>query len=129
MERYYVNKNAQSFLSIISTLYSVTEIFLFTRRLAEKELFSDGLNISITLNNMLNRQLFFYDPYQAFFDDHLCKIDSFEIKRDFSNQEIVTNSDNFAIEFVVNIFDRFNMDHPPIELLKSEQRKLLEGKL
>lgn len=125
----YANENAKSFLSIISTVYSVTEVFLFTSRLAEKELLKEGLSISIKLNNMLDRQLFFYDPSIDIFDDYICKSKTIEIFRDISNQEIITDFKNMAVDFVIEIFERFNMGNVSKELLKNEQRKFLEGKI
>lgn len=120
---YYSNTNAESFLSIISTLYSVTEIFEFSSRLAQNHVFDKGLNISIDLHNMMNRQLFFYDISRALFNQYICRIDNFRVGGDYSFEEITIRSAELALEETIQIFERFNMDSPPQELLKEEQRK------
>lgn len=126
---YYANSNAKSFLSIVSSIYTVTEVFLFASRLAEKELFKEGLNISIELDKMQDRQLFFYDQTRVLFDDYLCNIENFKISKNFSNQEIVASFHDIAIDFMIEIFERFNMDNIPKDLLKNEQNKFLSGRI
>jgi len=126
---YYANEEAKSFLSIISTIYSITEMFLFISRLAEKELFKEGLSVKLKLDKMLDRQLFFYDQSRELFHDYICKIETIEISRNISNQEIITDFDSIAIDFIIEIFERFNMDNIPKELFKNEQLKFLEGKI
>jgi len=122
---FYSNTRAESFLSIISTLYSVTEIFEFSSRLAQSQLFDKGLNISIQLNKMNNRQLFFYDISRAMIQQYICRIDNFNVGGNFSFEDITIKSSELALNETIQIFERFNMDSPPQELLKEEQWNFL----
>jgi hypothetical protein len=122
---YYSSEDTESFLSIISTLYSVTEIFEFSSRLAQNHLFDKGLNISIDLHKMNNRQLFFYDISRAMLNPYICRVENFNVEGNYTFEDITIHSAELALQTTIHIFERFNMDSPPQKLLKEEQQKFL----
>ncbi len=113
---------------VIMTLYTITEIFVFTSRLASNKLFDDALHISLELHGTENRSLNFFDTRRSLLNDYRCMIDNISIKKHFTVQEILANNDTLAMDTVVEIFDRFNWHSDKIRVvLKEDQEGLLKG--
>ena len=64
------------YLSILSALYRVTEIFEFASRLIEKQVLKNKFSISISLINTQNRMLFFWDRARDLRKQSICKIEN-----------------------------------------------------
>lgn len=116
-------------LSILSTLYRVTEIYEFASRLAQKDLFENDLTLSIILNGMENRKLEFLEFGRPLFREYICHEDKLTHKKEFSVAELISKSSDLALKHVLWIFERFNWSDPSKEILRQDQRKFLEGKL
>jgi len=112
-------------LSIIGTLYSVTEIFEFTLRLIQNHPYEFGMKINIGLYGTMNRKLFFYDKSRMLDGDYTAKIPEIIYEKEFSLEEFMSNSQQFALDCCVHIFERFNWTNVPRNLLESEQKKFL----
>ena len=63
------------YLSILATLYTITEIYFFASKLF-KHLDTDGISVDISLNDSVGRQLFFYDKSRYLRRDYRCTIPS-----------------------------------------------------
>lgn len=116
-------------LSTLSTLYTVTEIYEFASRLAQKNLFENRFNLSIQLYGMKNRTLQTLDFRRILFRIYTCDIEEISDARELSAQEIITKPYDLALNHTIQIFERFNWMDPPKEILKQDQKKFLEGRL
>jgi len=115
-------------LEIISSLYTITEIFEFTSQLIKKAPFESGIKISIDLVGTNNRMLFFYDIRRSLNGDYICKIPNIIYEKEFSFDDFRINSKKYAIECCVYIFEKFNWDKIPSDFLVDEQKKFLGKK-
>ncbi len=116
------------YLEILNTLYSLTEFYEFASRLAEKELFSDGLTIRIDLNKTMNRKLFISAWGRTLHREYICNIDVLPHKLELSQEEILGKARELALKHTLWIFERFSWsaEHLP-KLLKDDQDKFLKG--
>jgi len=52
-----------------------------------------------------------------------------KIEKEIPQHELVTNPDDFALNFVIEIFERFNWNNPPRQILAEDQKRLRERRL
>ncbi|MBT7188371.1 hypothetical protein HN911_13705 [Candidatus Bathyarchaeota archaeon] len=120
----------ENILSIISTLYQVTEIFEFVARLTAKGIYSEGMDLSISLHNTENRTLKITDPLRSpLFADHTCRQPQIVYQESFSQDELLGKSRALALFATEHVFERFNWNNPPINIMAEDQLKLLERRL
>jgi hypothetical protein len=116
-------------LSIMSTLYTLTEIYEFAARLAKRGIFDDFLKVSITLNGTKNRRLVTLEINRSLNDNYICNIENISLSRTISPEEIIGKGNVFAIDDTLNIFERFNWFNAPRKVLEEEQDKFIKGNL
>jgi len=118
-----------SVLSVLSTLYSVTEIYEFASRLAQKNLFDETIFLSIALHGMKNRKLIFFESQRLLFDDYVCKIADLPLDKTITVDELLGRGHELALDHTIWIFERFNWISPPRDILKEDQKKFLEHRI
>jgi len=121
----------KTILDVFNTLYTLTEIYEFTSRLAQKNLFDTGLYLSIELHGMKNRKLVILNRQRfPLFEDYICQILD-DMPRSFTLQagEIISRGSELALQHAIWVYERFNWRKPSIEVLKDAQNKLLEHRL
>jgi hypothetical protein len=123
----------ESFLEPIWAVYRTTEIYEFAARLAAKSIFGNSLSISVELHNMKGRTLFLTDPSRGqLLGDYTCQIDDISFsKKTMSVEVLLAKSRELALENIVHLFERFtwDVDRIPMDVLKNDQRKLIERRL
>ena len=102
------NISAGTILEPIMTLYTLTEVFLFTSRLASNNVFDDSVSISITLHNTNGRIVKFLQGLRDTNRDYKCKIDSISIQRTITKEDIIKNHAEMALDATIEILERFN---------------------
>jgi hypothetical protein len=117
------------FLGIVDTLYTITEIFEFAARLAEKNVFDPSLKITLDLFGMENRQLFFWNPAPKLFRAYVSSVNHIPVVKTLTVEELLANAPRLALDATLYIFERFNWDQPARGTLEEEQKKLLERRL
>ena len=123
----YSDKNI---LSIVSTVYLMTEIFEFAARLSAKGIYAEGVEVSISLHNTQDRKLTILDPRRApLHDEYICKIGTILFQRTVSQDEILGKSRRLALDTIEYIFERFNWTNIPKHVMAEDQAKLLERRL
>jgi hypothetical protein len=116
-------------LSIISSLYSITEIFEFISKYIQKVPFESGIKIKIDLKGTKDRKLFFYDLRRYLDREYICKIPEITYENTFSFEDFLSNSQKYAIDCSIYIFERFNWENVPREILNNEQKAFLGKKV
>lgn len=114
-------------LSIMSTLYTFTEIYEFAARLAKKGLFDDLLKMTVVLHGMKGRRLVTLDVRRSLNDNHICDIEEIPLSRTIAMSEIIGKSNEFAVDDTFRVFERFNWLGVPKKVLQEEQDKFLKG--
>ncbi len=110
-------------------VYLFTEIYEFLLRLINSGLYDEGVLVSISLKNTLNRKLWLDYRAMPFSEPMKAQIKDIEYSREFSKNEILNKSQELALEGITYIFERFGLHHPPIETIKTAQSNLLSGKV
>jgi len=114
-------------LSLLSTLYTFTEIYEFAARLAKRNVFDDFLNISTTLHGMKARRLVTLDMNRSLNDNHICDIDEISLSKTPTVEQVIGKSNEYAIDGTLAVFERFNWLNVPKQVLEEEQSKFLKG--
>lgn len=120
------------FLSILSTLYSVTEIYAFASKLFSEIEQVEGIEITIELHGVNNRMLTFWDnfgrhlsqPYICEFPEGVLKINKL-VDRKF----LIDNYKELALDATIEIFNKFNWVGANKQIFREDQKKLLERRL
>ena len=124
----YAHIKPGSVLGVIMTLYTVTEIYEFATRLAQKRLFNGTSFLSITLHGMKNRKLTFFDSRRYLPDEYICNIvDLKRPEKSIAVDELLGRGHEMALDHTIWILTRFKWLNPPKEILGTEQQKFLKG--
>ena len=118
-----------NYLSILSTLYTLTEIFQFASRLCIKNILLPSVEIRIDLFDMKDRQLFFWDHSRYLSTPKICKMDKISYSNAYSPNDLINNAPDLAREVAVYIYERFNWNNLSKKIFSEEQRKLIERRL
>lgn len=114
------------YVSIFSTLFTFTEIYEFAARLAQKDIFKTQVFISINLKGIYNYQLYTQR------DRHLRKsyisnVNEINLEEPtLGVEELLAKRHEKAIDQTIKLFERFNWNESPRQVLVEEQKKLLE---
>lgn len=117
------------YLSILSSLYRVTEIYEFAARLASKSVLSPAVEISIKLVGTKERQLFFWNPGRYLRKAYICQIPEMTLTNTYSMPDLLSHANELALDATGWIFERFNWAEVPRGVLSEDQKKLLERRL
>ena len=114
-------------LGFVMTIYSLTEIFEFAIRLAQKEVLGNSVKISVTLHNMQNRSLTNFDPRRLpFFTLYTCKEKTIPLNCVLSIDDLISKGHEKAVDFAIKIFHLFNWLNVRKESILEEQKKFLD---
>lgn len=112
----------------INWLYSVSEIFEFTTRIAQTGRLGTDFKLTIELRGMNGRRLVSLDRDFRLSYGYICEIESIPYERTYSVEDFLVNSATYALEHAIWLYERFNFNNPPREVLRSTQEKFLKGK-
>lgn len=115
-------------LSVLSTVYLISEVFEFIRRLNSTVRFNDGLFIKISLIGIQNRQLMIFDPERVpLHDSYTAHVPEISwIKDNIAYDDLVQNSSQLARDVIYYIFETFNWTNIPKEVIEKDQQKFLQ---
>jgi len=112
-----------------SVVYQMTEIFEFLSRLGQAGVYDNGVRVSIALHNTKGRELWVEDPMRTdFFMPYKIGTNDLVFEEEYAKEQIVNDSKELSLSLILEIFDSFGWENPPIETLKADQEKLLTGR-
>jgi hypothetical protein len=98
--------------------------------LANKNILHPSAFISIGLHNIKDHELVSFNASRFMPDGYVYVTDEpIIMEKEISQQELVTNPDNLALNFIVEIFERFNWSNPSRKILAEDQKRLRERRL
>ncbi len=118
-------------LSYESTLYTITEIFLFSARLAQRMALGPEVIVEYSLVDLLNRKLETFNPRRdsLFLTPRATTLGhSYERSVTQKTERLVGGAPEIALEQTLDLFERFGWDTSK-QSLEDEQRKFLERRL
>lgn len=117
-------------LSILNTVYRVTEIYEFAARLAAKGIFRSDLSITVELHGMKDRGLVVTGHMRApLLDNYICGVDALPYSKTVSLEALLAQASELALESLLWFFERFNWQSIPVHTIRDDQRRLLERRL
>ena len=129
MNGLHIDISKRKYLSILSTLYTLTEIFQFTSRLISKDIFKPGVELTIGLHGMQDRQLFFWEPGRHLRGIYKSTVPNIVFNKTYNCDKILESTSEIAMEVTIWIFERFNWPLESKVIFPEEQKKLLEKRL
>jgi len=114
------------YLSILNTLYTLTEIFLFASRLASKAILDPECNIAITFHGMKDRQLIFLDHGRYLRRAYISSLDEIPFSGTYTIPELTSDYARLARVAMKWIFDRFQWTDITESHFTEEQTNFLE---
>lgn len=119
----------EKFLSIISTLYSVTEIYKFASQLFLGNEKVEGVEIIIELHGVDNRMLTFWDSFGRYLSrPYICEFPDgvLSVSKIITRDILSDNYEDLALDATIEIFNKFNWTNVSKQVFKEDQKKLLE---
>ncbi len=122
----------EKFLDILSTLYSVTEIYQFASKLFSN-LNIEGAEITIELYDVKERMLIFLGSFDRYLSkSYVCEFDgvlSVGKEKIITKKELIENYNELALEATIEIFTKFNWDSVNKSIFIEDQKKFLERRV
>jgi hypothetical protein len=119
-----------SSLNVITTVYQMTEIYLFIERLISDGIYDEGVNISVSLINTKGRRLWISDFLRGDFNyPRVTGAERIDYTMAYEASEVLSNYKQIALKGALFFFDRFGWDSPPLDTLKKDQEDFLAQKL
>ena len=114
-------------VSVISTLYRITEIYEFAVRLANNDVFGDAVRIEIECKNITGRVLFFWDVSRdfTFRGAYVAKTPNFTLPHEYNVSDLISKASQYAMNDTIEMLHQFNWFDVSDTVLKEDQRKLL----
>lgn len=122
-------------LEIIMALYTVTEVFTFIKNMIRNELTNDDIELSIELNDVNDRTLWFYSvpyrPLRFLHESYQCQMDNpIKISKQIKINQILSDCESLAMETTIELFRRFNWKSTEIgQVLRKDQEDLINKTL
>ena len=119
--------NSGEILSVLSTLYRLSEIYEFASRLAQSGLFDDRLFLSITLFGTKDREMRFWVPDRSMGINCLCDEPSLPREKTFQTVDFIPKARELALKHFLWIAERFQCGVPE-HVFRRDQEKFFEGR-
>lgn len=117
-------------LGVISTVYSLTEIFEFGIRLAKHGVLKTGCSISLDLFGLQNRMIFFEEPSRDLRRPYISRDDHIKLDTSFSSaDQLIENGHETALKWFIEVAQLFQWDTPPESIFAEDQKKFLERRI
>lgn len=124
-EDYRSDQERGPILSVLPALFTLTETHEFAARLAFREVFNDGAEITIELIGTKGRKLWM--PGERKLDeDYVCHLPKVSFARTCSARDLLSSAQELALDAAEYIFERFNWTNFPRRILREDQLDLIE---
>lgn len=114
------------YLDAISALWTITEVFEFATRLAQKADFSDVVSVAIYMVGVKDRVLYVSDPARDFSRPYIASEPTLGKEWTVTTEDLLGGASDLSLKATEWFFERFQWTDPPRQVLANDQRKLLE---
>jgi len=111
-------------LRVQATVHILTQVYEFAARLAEQHVLTPAAQISVTLCGTQGRVLETITGRLS--GTYAAGIDTITHEDIYSQQDLIASRNEIALKATMFVFERFNWKNPPEQLLREDQRRLLE---
>lgn len=117
-------------LGVTGTIFQITEIYNFLSRLCQDGVYKNGVKVSISLKNTENRTLIIESFNRVGFSTPKKTVaKEIPFEQTHIPEEIIKDPNELALQIIVKLFQIFQWEQPNIEVIKSDQEKLISGRL
>ena len=117
-------------LSVVGTVYQITEIFEFISRLTKRGLYEEGARIALSLQNTAQRGLWLNSPNRVPLSGrYITGASEISFDKEYAKDDLTANSKELAFDIIIQIFDRFGWHAPNSASIKRDQEDLLAKRL
>lgn len=117
-------------LSSLGTIWTLTEILEFARKLSNQLDSVEALHIQITLHNTMDRKVATFDPMRRLFDDYVCRVPRVDFTPiTVTKEDLQANSKKIALKMICEVFEMFNWRNMPVNVFEQDQDNLLSGRI
>lgn len=121
--------DVKKILGVTGTIFTLTEIFEYTKRIAQKMKIEEVL-IEITLNDIEGRALAIDSPGRIpFLSLRTSKEDKWHYEKTLGIEDLLKESKEIALKAIFDLFELFNWFDVPAQIIKDDQDKFLSGKI
>ncbi len=118
--------NARGYFSLLNVIYTISEIIEFSSRLSQKGIYTDSIRIEISIHNASGFELMPGED-RSWWNHFLLQSDNVGKEWEFDTTDLISSSAEQSFKICLWFFERFGWLDPPIEYLRSDQQKFLEG--
>ena len=122
------NFSPSGYLDAISAPWTITEIFEFAARLAQRADFGDAVSVAICMIDVKDRILYLSDPARDFSRPYVATEPTIGNEWTVSTQELLGGASDLSLSATEWFFERFQWTDLPRQVLANDQRRLLERK-
>jgi hypothetical protein len=115
------------YLSIVSAIWTLTEIYEFAARLAVKGYLGELVLIDVTLHSGIGRQLAYFDSSRLLMNRYVSQVEELPRSVEVSAGQLAASAPELATDHAMWLFDRFDWGVPR-EGVEQDQERLLTGK-
>lgn len=123
-------KPGTSLAVISSVTFLLTEIFAFLSQMAKDGIYGEGVKIEVSYHNMGGRSLWVDDKIRIPFSfPRKTAAPEIKFSKTLTQDEAINDSKELALEAILEVFDNFDWENPPLDTIKQDQEKLLTRRL
>jgi len=113
-------------LGVLNAVYSYTEFIIYIRDIIRNLKINGNVGLKIELKNTKERKLVFLDKSRYLLDDYKSRDDEFAIVDKVLNSEtVVLDFEELILDHLMELFEIFQWDRAPREIIKSDIQKFL----
>lgn len=121
----------EKLLGVLGTLYTLTEIFEFAKRLIKQDIFTSNLLIEIKLHDIYKRQLWVDSQGRIPFSyaRESQSEEPWESKNEYEIKDFPEKMESNILYLFKDIIDLFGWENPPMDVYRNDLQKFLAGKI
>lgn len=120
-------KLVEHYFDMLNFIYNITEVYEFTSRLCQSGTYEGAVTISIGLHNSAGFGLM-AGPMRSWSESYTLSSDDLTLADTLDCSDVVSGGPEPALRSCLWFFERFGLLDPPVEVLRNDVQKFLEGR-
>jgi hypothetical protein len=113
-------------IDFLGVLYTLTEIFEFASRLAQRGALADAATVTVEMRNVANRLLCSHEFGRFWRSFRPATAERLSFEKTESRANLIARSRNLAVEATMHFFERFGEFDYPQQVLVDEQSRFVD---
>jgi hypothetical protein len=115
------------FLNTTECIFNLTEYFEFAARLAQAQVYVEPLTIAISIKGISGFMLA-EEPNRRWNADFVTRQEQLNFEDTFAPADLISSAADYALNWAVQLFERFGWLKPNLDSIRTDQQKLLTRK-